>query len=206
MRSVDSDTMNSSQRPVQIISLCADIFCMANMRHVLVSVCLFTLISLCALYSQEAIPFSYRGIELGMDMESVQAVLSADPLFGYRGERDVSLLPTLNRSLIESSGTQFIRRSWFQFHENSLYIMIFALDAEKTDYFSLYSHLVALYGEPDSLDPAKAVWADETTMLTLERPLTVKYVNRPVFDALVQGGEAERSRTELLREDFIADF
>ena len=97
----------------------------------------------------------------------------ADPLYGYRGERDVSLLPGENRSLIETSGPSFIRRAWFQFYDDKLYIMTFTLDPEKIDYYSVYSKLVAKYGEPASLDPRKAVWGDDKTTLSLERPLTV---------------------------------
>lgn len=58
-----------------------------------------------------SLPSSYREISLGMAMDAVKEQLLADGLFGYRGERDVSLLPTMNRSLIETVGPSFIKRS-----------------------------------------------------------------------------------------------
>jgi len=153
-----------------------------------------------------SVPESYRSISLGMDMDAVKEALLADSLFGYRGERDVSLLPTMNRSLIETVGASFIKRSWFQFYEEKLYIMTFNLDSEKVDYYSVYSALVAKYGEPVSLDPRKAVWSDDRVTMSLERPLTVKYVDTEVFKSLLDESGADRAATDIQRESFISDF
>ena len=153
-----------------------------------------------------SLPDSYRGISLGMEIGAVKKQLLADGLFGYRGERDVSLLPTMNRSLIETVGPSFIRRSWFQFHEDKLYIMTFNLDSERVDYYSMYSTLVSKYGEPVTLDPRKAVWEDGKITLSLERPLTVRYVDAEVFKDLLDASGSEKAASDLLREMFISDF
>lgn len=153
-----------------------------------------------------SIPDTYRGISLGMDQETVQAALQADPIFGYRGERDVSLLPLSNRSLIDSTGSSFIRRSFFQFYEGKLYIMIFQLDPLKTDYYSLFSSLEEKYGVSDTLDPSKAVWKGERVILSLERPLTVKYLDVEVFEALVASGSANKAASDIERGEFINGF
>jgi len=161
---------------------------------------------LCAEGEAPAVPNTYRSISLGMDMETVKKQLLSDGIFGYRGERDVSLLPFKNRSLIETSGTSFIRRSWFQFYKDSLYIMIFNIDPERMDYYSLYSTLVGKYGEPKTLDPQKALWSDERVTLTLERPLTVKYVDAAVFQSLLDADTTGKAASDVLREEFIGDF
>jgi len=153
-----------------------------------------------------SVPESYRSISLGMDMDAVKEALLADSLFGYRGERDVSLLPTMNRSLIETVGQSFVKRSWFQFYEEKLYIMTFNLDSEKVDHYSVYSALVGKYGEPVSLDPRKAVWSDDRVTMSLERPLTVKYVDTEVFKSLLDESGADRAATDIQRESFISDF
>lgn len=153
-----------------------------------------------------SLPSSYREISLGMAMDAVKEQLLADGLFGYRGERDVSLLPTMNRSLIETVGPSFIKRSWFQFHEDKLYVMTFTLDSERVDYYSMYSTLVSKYGEPVSLDPRKAVWDDGKIILSLERPLTVRYVDEKVFTDLLAASGTDKAASDLLRESFISDF
>lgn len=139
-------------------------------------------------------------------MDAVKEALLTDNLFGYRGERDVSLLPTMNRSLIETVGSSFIKRAWFQFYEEKLYIMTFNLDSEKVDYYSMYSSLVQKYGEPVSLDPRKAVWSDDRVTLSLERPLTVKYVDTEIFKSLLDDSGADRAITDVQRETFINEF
>ena len=141
-----------------------------------------------------------------MDIEAVKTELLADSIFGYRGERDVSLLPTQNRSLIETVGSSYIRRSWLQFHEDKLYTMTFALDTAKVDYYSMYSAFVSKYGEPVTLDPKKAVWDDGHVTLSLERPLTVKYIDVEVFKKLLEESGSEKAASDISRESFINEF
>ncbi len=152
------------------------------------------------------VPGSYREISLGMTLEAVQEALTADTLFGYRGERDISLLPTRNRTLIETAGASFIRRSWFQFHNEILYTMTFTLDSSRVDYYSIYSSLVSKYGEPDTLDPAKATWSDDLVILTLERPLTLRYIDVKIFNELVDQSGTSQAASDFLRESFISEF
>ena len=152
------------------------------------------------------LPNTYRSVSLGMSMEAVKEQLKKDGIFGYRGDRDVSLLHGENRSLIETAGPSFISRSWFQFHEDSLYVMIFRLNTSRIDYYSVYTALVEKYGEPESLDPRRALWSDERTTLTLERPLTVKYVDNVIFSQLVEADVKQRAITDILREEFLSEF
>lgn len=149
---------------------------------------------------------TFRDISLGSDMASVKELLLADPLFGYRGERDVSLLPGENRALIETSGLSFVKRAWFQFLEDKLYVMTLSLDPEQVDYYSIYSRLVEKYGEPGSLDPKKAVWEGEGVTLSLERPLTVKYLDTETFASLLEKDTTGKAASDISREGFINAF
>lgn len=55
----------------------------------------------------ESVPNGYGGVELGMTFEQVKKALRDNLDFGYRGERDVSLLPGENRILIETDTSTF---------------------------------------------------------------------------------------------------
>lgn len=157
--------------------------------------------------SQEiALPTSYRNIKLGMEIDAVKEALLQDSIFGYRGERDVSLLPGENRSLIETTGSSFIRRAWFQFYEDKLYILTIQMDTEKVDYYSMYTSLTEKYGEPSLLDPKKSQWIDSACILSLERPLTIKYVDKPVFDTLLTESSVQKAQFDILRDAFIKEF
>lgn len=153
-----------------------------------------------------ALPAEYRSIKLGMGIDAVKEALKQDAVFGYRGERDVSLLPTENRSLIESAGSYFISRSWFQFYKDNLYTMIFKLNTDTIDYYSVYSKFCEKYGDPASINPQRAVWEDDRTRVVIERPLIVKYIDLTVFNELISQSTTEKAAAETNRQNFIDGF
>ena len=104
--------------------------------------------------SQSA-PAGFAEIEMGMGLERVKELLKGDSQFNFRGDPDVSLLASPNESLIETEGTSFIDRAYFQFHQGKLYTIILSLDPERIDHYTMYSTLVERYGEPSSLDPLR---------------------------------------------------
>jgi hypothetical protein len=153
-------------------------------------------------------PRGFRSIELGMGLEEVKGLLIDDPLFDYRGDPDISFLPLPPQTLIETSGSSFIRRAYFQFEEDLLYIITLAMDPERLDYYTLYSTLSEKYGQPESLDPTGAVWRfeDAGVRLSLERPLSVKYIDSTVFEALQEAGQVREDLWEISRENFLQQF
>lgn len=152
------------------------------------------------------VPASFRGYTLGMSEDDLKKTLEADELFVFRGDRDVSLLPASDQVLIETTGLSFIRRAFFQLRDGKLFMMAFSLDTERVDHYSVFEALVADYGDPLELDPREAVWLSDTVRLSIERPLTVKYIDRPVFDALSRDAAVKKSREAVLREDFLDAF
>jgi hypothetical protein len=154
----------------------------------------------------QGIPRIFRGIELGMGMAEVKKLLAADSLFSYRGDVDVSLLPRPDESLIEVSGLSYIRRAFFQFHKDKLFVMILAINEKEMDHYSIFTTFSAKYGKPTSLSPSESVWLDGTTRVSVERPLAIKYIDLAVFDAIKAGGAASRSHEEILRTQFLGEF
>lgn len=151
-------------------------------------------------------PDGFRSIRLGMELDAVKQLLQQDPLFDYRGDPDVSLLPQPQQTLIECAGTSYIRRAFLQFHERRLYIMILALDPERLDYYTLYSTLSGKYGNPGRLDPSEAVWEFEGLRLSLERPLSVKYIDTGVFQRLQDEAQTGEDFRALAKDRFLEQF
>jgi hypothetical protein len=141
-----------------------------------------------------------------MDLEALKSALQGDSVFYFRGDRDVSFLPAREQSLVETTGFSFVRRAFFQLFEGSLFIMAFTLDPALIDHYSVYTTFVKKYGEPLFLDPKQAVWESGETRVSIERPLTVKYLDRQVFDAIAAESKAEESAELYLREEFLNDF
>jgi len=152
------------------------------------------------------LPRGFRTIELGMELESVKQALLEDPYFDYRGDPDVSFLPRTFQSLIECAGNLYIERAFFQFDEQRLSIIILALDRSRIDHYSLFTTLTEKYGPHSELDPQKVVWRSDDVVLSIERPLTVKYVDRSVFEEKQERGRAEEDLRELSRQRFLEKF
>jgi hypothetical protein len=149
------------------------------------------------------LPKGFRSVELGMSLDQVEGLLQKDSLFSYRGPSDVSLLPSPNMSLIEVEGLSFVKRAFFQFYDGKLWVMVFFLNSDKIDHYSIYSSLTAKYGEPALIDPKEARWEDASIRLALERPLTLRYMDMAVFNKLNEGSQAREGVRELDLKDFL---
>ncbi|WP_148257747.1 hypothetical protein [Leadbettera azotonutricia] len=154
----------------------------------------------------EPLPRTYRELSLGMGLDDLKAALQKDSLFTFRGDRDVSFLPVREQTLIETTGLSFIRRAFFQLVDGKSFIMAFALDTRLVDHYSVFTSFVKKYGEPSALSPSETVWENDETRVSIERPLTVKYIDKAVFNGLIDESKALESRQLFLRQEFLNDF
>lgn len=149
----------------------------------------------------------YGGVTLGMSVDSAKDALKKNSDFGYNGDRDVSLLPGENRTLIETDASMFkwsfLEQCWFQFYNDSLYIISINLNKTKVDYYSVFSSLVKKYGEPSEFSPERAIWKNEKIQMSLERPLMLKYIDLKTFNSLVDESLVEKTAQEKLRDEFL---
>jgi hypothetical protein len=141
-----------------------------------------------------------------MGLEDLKTALQNDGAFYFRGDRDVSFLPSREQSLVETTGFSFIRRAFFQLREGTLFIMAFSLDPELIDHDSVFTALVKKYGEPAFLDPKQAVWESAETRIAIERPLTVKYIDLGIFNQIIEESSVEESGEVFLRQEFLDSF
>ncbi|MCL2043217.1 MAG: hypothetical protein FWG89_03660 [Treponema sp.] len=153
-----------------------------------------------------ALPRQFREIVLGMSLDDLKSVLLEDSLFNFRGDRDVSFIPVREESLVETTGSTFIRRAFFQLRDGTLFIMAFTLHTGLVDHYSVFTQLVSKYGPPTSLNPQEAVWETEETLIAIERPLTVKYIDKRVFDDIINESTLIQSRRVHQRQEFLDEF
>ena len=172
-----------------------------NKKNLFFVLCFF---SVSIIFAQN-IPDGYGGVKLGMTVEETKKALKDNSDFGYRGDRDVSFLPGENRVLIETEGFSgsFLERCWFQFYEEKLYSITVNVKREKIDHYSIFSTLCKKYGDPSSLNPEKSVWKSQSVMMSLERPLTLKYVDLPIFEKLQNKSTVSPAAQEVLRDMFL---
>jgi hypothetical protein len=152
------------------------------------------------------LPRQYRSLSLGMSLDELKDGLSKDGLFQFRGDRDVSFLPAREQSLVETTGMTFIKRAFFQLRDAKVFIMAFTLNTELIDHYSIFTQFVKKYGQPTYLDPGVSVWETDDTRIAIERPLTVKYIDRAVFNEIVNESGLIESGQVQLRQDFLDEF
>jgi hypothetical protein len=156
--------------------------------------------------SEKALPRQFREISLGMGLDSLKEALLKDKLFNFRGDRDVSFLPAREESLVETTGSSFVRRAFFQLRDGNLFIMSFTLNTGMMDHYSMFTNLVEKYGQPSFINPREALWETEDTIITLERPLTIKYIDRKAFDDIISESALIQSRRVKERQEFLDEF
>ncbi len=169
----------------------------------LVMVILFFSMAWLVVAADTALPGGYGSVVLGMSVDTAKNALQEDPAYGYRGDRDVSLLPGENRVLISTNGVLFFDECWFQFDKDRLYIITLNLNEEQVDYASVFKSLCNKYGQPDSLSPKKSEWRDGAVIMSLERPLTLKYTDERVFQELQESSNVEFTKEERTRQSFL---
>jgi hypothetical protein len=152
------------------------------------------------------LPRQFRELELGMSLDSLKDNLTKDGLFNFRGDRDVSFLPAREQSLVETTGSSFIKRAFFQLRDGEVFIMAFTMNTEIMDHYSVFTQFVEKYGEPTYLDPKQAVWETDETRIAVERPLIVKYIDKRIFDDIVSESGLVESAQIRRRQEFLNEF
>jgi hypothetical protein len=84
--------------------------------------------------------------------------------------------------------------------------MAFALNTDMMDHYSVFTGLVDKYGQPSYLDPREAVWENDELRIAVERPLTVKYIDKKVFDDIISESSLIQSRRVRDRQEFLDEF
>ncbi len=172
---------------------------------------LLDFVGICGGWSQSTIgsviPKGFQNIRLGDSVDNVKALLKKSVYFYYRGDPDVSFLPETEQTLIEVSGRHYIKRGYFQFKNGRLVVIIIELNRDNLDYYTMYKALTNKYGNPTSLSPSEAVWDFKGVRLSLEKPLSVKYMR--VIGSEESPGNVENLskeyETEALKE-FLGQF
>lgn len=157
------------------------------------------------------LPHGFHEIELGMSLNETKTELLKDVDFGFHGDSDVSLLPGVNKSLIETDATKgfgstFLERCYFQFSDDRLYIITININTQKMDYYSVFTTLCQKYGNPQKLNPQGATWQNDDVTMSLEKPLTLKYIDNQIFDELKQYSNIEKSGEEKTRQMFLDEL
>ncbi len=161
------------------------------------------------IYSQdngEEVPDRFHNFIFGDSLEATKSKLETDSFFSYRGDPDVSMMLEPDRSIIDTAGSGFIERAFFLFLKEKLYQITIVMNQELLDFYTLQTDFTSKYGYPSSLDPSGMIWENQKYRISLEYPLTVKYIDLTVFNAILEESENRITEEEVLRKDFLDTF
>lgn len=158
------------------------------------------------LWAQASLTPGFDVFRLGMSLDELKGALRNNSFLLYNGDPDVSLLSRPNTNLIDVPGITFVSRGVFQVVEGRLYSISLELNPEQMSYYTMYTTLTKKYGEPVALDPSSARWESASVRMTLEKPLTVKYIDMPLFQRLQAEGTAQQALQALTRDKFLENF
>jgi len=60
------------------------------------------------------------------------------------------------------------------------------------------------YGNPDKISPQFSQWKDDDVMMSLERPLTLKYIDARAFNKMQDESGVQKTVEEKSVEDFLS--
>ena len=152
------------------------------------------------------VPRGFAGIELGMTRESIEELLADSRYFIFSGQPDVSFEPARFQQLFEAEGAGFVDRGIFQFVDGQLYSLTLLVSQRRMDHYSLYTSFVEQYGQPVRLNPSESVWERGGYRLSLERPLTVRYLDLEQFNEIQSNTGIEESLEQISRDTFLDQF
>ena len=157
------------------------------------------------LLSAQQISDGFGDIALGDSLQNtVQKIMLSD-FFSFNEAEDVSIIPSSANSLITTQGVRYIQEGFFQFDTDALVSIHLILNGNYIDHFSLFTFLMNTYGQPQILTPHLSTWESDTVRISLEKPLTIKYVDLQYFlvqqkERTVQESESQRGINEFLEQ------
>ena len=169
--------------------------------------CFLSVLSFSAFCQSASLPEGYGSIKLGMGVDEVKAELKKNADFMYRGDRDVSLSPQTKQVLIETDATKnsdsFFTRCWFQFADDRLFSITLNLNENRLSHVKVFETLSKKYGNPTTIDPKRSAWENDSVVMSLERPLTLKYMDNKKFRQMLEESGVQKTFEEKQTDEFL---
>ena len=72
--------------------------------------------------------------------------------------------------------------------------------------YSIFTKLTEKYGQPAEFSPSAATWKDDNVTMSLEHPLTLKYIDNKIYKNTQNYNNVPISPTETTREMFLDEL
>ncbi|MBQ3923809.1 MAG: hypothetical protein II707_10965 [Spirochaetales bacterium] len=152
------------------------------MRKIIISVLFLFAFIMTAFCADDNAKLSngYKEIKLGMSMDEVKKKIKYSAEFAPERIEAVQTRMEPDVRTLTASGvnpmTGLIKIGYFFFNDDDQLVAItIKINEEKISYYSILKRFTEKYGNPDDLEPSRAVWSDDETRIILEKPCELKY-------------------------------
>lgn len=145
----------------------------------------------------------FDNLFIGMDYQSALEALDSSDNFIYNSQMPMWIN---DNPVIAANGKGFVDKGYFQFYNGILYSITIELNKNRIDFFTMFMQLQAKYGKYKSFSPTIVRWEDENALLSLERPLTLRYLEKATHSQLLESSKTKKSQAQKKREDFLEQF
>lgn len=145
----------------------------------------------------------FENLILGSDYDEVLSKLDSSENFIYNSEQPSWIE---ENPVIVAEGRGFVEKGYFQFVDKKLYTITVEINQNKIDYYTIFTELKKKYGNYKKFSPKMVLWESEKCTLFLERPLTLKYLDKNLHQKLLDSASIKKSKKEILRENFLEKF
>ncbi len=145
----------------------------------------------------------YKEIKLGMNIETVRGLISSMNDFLPIRDEILQIRIEPDKQILTTQGLNFVNKGYFHFHDDSLYQILIKFNSTKIGYYNLLKNLTEKYGKPIALTPKKASWENEKIRITIEKPSTIKYTDKLIWESIIGNNNTNDPNFIILRDEFL---
>lgn len=156
--------------------------------------------------SSEELSFGFKEFKLNQTQSEVKELIKKSFDFANRRDEALSIRLEPDTDIITAEGLGFIKIGYFHFNKNKLFQIFLNLDEKRLGYYLILKRFTEKYGNPTFLEPKSAFWENEEVKIIIEKPCSLKYIYKPIWNEITTADQTSDSVFFKIREKFIEDL
>jgi len=166
---------------------------------------LFLIVSM-GVISSEELSYGFKEFKLNQTQNEVKELIKKSFDFANRRDEALSIRLEPDTDIITAEGLGFIKIGYFHFNKDKLFQIFLKLDEKRVGYYLILKRFTEKYGNPTSLEPKSAFWENEEVKIVIEKPCSLKYIYKPIWNEITSSDQTSDSVFFKIREKFIEDL
>ncbi|HOF01323.1 MAG TPA: hypothetical protein PK385_03785 [Spirochaetota bacterium] len=148
----------------------------------------------------------FKDFKLNQTQSEVKELIKKSFDFANRRDEAISIRLEPDTDIITAEGLGFIKIGYFHFNKDKLFQIFLKLDEKRLGYYLILKRFTEKFGNPTSLEPKSAFWENEEVKIIIEKPCSLKYIYKPIWNEITAADQTTDSVFFNIREKFIDDL